>query len=102
MIIADSEGKIYIMFTALGVAFADLYDVYGASCTTTVQLLPHVKGRSETVHVDVSILLQFLGKLRGQRRVEGGRKVPQSVLQSQLRATQTRHKRSSIQLDIVE
>lgn len=33
--------------------------------TATVQLLPHVKVRSETVHVDVSILLQFLGKLGG-------------------------------------
>ena len=46
--------------------------------------LPHVKVGSESVHVDVSILLQFRGKLWGQGRVQGRGKIPQGVLQGLL------------------
>lgn len=43
--------------------------------------IPHVKVRSESVHVDVSILLQLCCKLWSEGRVQAGRKVTESVLQ---------------------
>ena len=46
--------------------------------------LPHVDVGEVTVHVDVSILVQLCGKLRGQGWVQVWRKIPQGIPQSQL------------------
>ena len=43
----------------------------------------HVVGRAEAVHVDASVVLEFLGELRRQFGVELGREISQRVLQRQ-------------------
>ena len=43
--------------------------------------IPHIKVRSEAVHVDVSILFQLSSKLGSQGTVKGRRKIAQSILQ---------------------
>lgn len=53
---------------------------YSCSAAEGVDV-PHVKVRSESVHVDVSILVQLGCKLWSKGRVQVGRKITKSVLQ---------------------
>ena len=75
---------VYNIFNMCIFILQHVYNIFNMCIIHSTSCSPHVDVGEVAVHVDVSILDQLCGKLRGQGGVEVCGEIPQGISQSQL------------------
>lgn len=97
---------VIVMFAFYAYSEMSSYMVFMRVCNCLYCIIPHVKGRTEAVHIYVPILSELLCKFCSQSRVQSRGKVSQSIPQSQLerqsevKITESENKERLTRLDI--